>query len=165
MATPTNRDEYIDALRMFLRDHPGYNRLLGMKEENTDEQLGLYLDLAISFLNNIPPPIGNFNYTNFPNFALLIHQATVEGLISNGIVGARNELTYNNGGITVQIENGDRYLRMLNALYRQTDLEIRFFTQQKVNINIQSGFGGVHSPYLSLSTAYSATLKIASYTE
>ena len=146
MAAPTF-DEYLASLRTFIKDHDFLNRLLKFQQENTDDELALYVNMAMGYLNAIPPYIGGFDFTNFPIPNLLIHQATIECLISNGIVQARNELTYNNGGVTVKISDGSRYLNQLQMLYRATDAEISALKSMKVAINVQNGWGGCSSPY------------------
>ena len=94
------------------------NRLLKFTQENVDDELDLYINMALGFLNSIPPPVTTFTYATFPIPQLLLHQAAIECLISNGIVAARNDLTYNNGGVTVKISDGDRYLKHLQILYQ-----------------------------------------------
>lgn len=138
---------YRIALRDFIKDKTQYNRLLKFTQENIDDELDMYLNMALGFLNAIPPPVGEFAWATFPIPQLLIHQATIECLISNGIVAARNDLTYNNGGVTVKISDGDRYLKHLQILFRMADLAIANFKQIKVSINISGGWGGVSSPY------------------
>ena len=139
--------EYRDVLRAFIKDNADLNRLLKFKQENEDSLLELYVNLALGFLNSIPPFIGPFTFANFPIPNLIIHQATIECLISNSIVQARNELTYNNGGITIKIADGSRYLNLLQMLYRATDSEISALKNIKIAINIQNAYGGVSSPY------------------
>jgi len=138
---------YTAALRAFIKDNEDLNRILKFKEENTDSELELYLNMAFGFLNSIPPYIGPFGFDTFPIPNLLIHQATIEALISNSIVQARNELAYNNGGITVKISDGNRYMNILQILYRATDMEIKALTNIKIAINISNGYGGISSPY------------------
>jgi hypothetical protein len=138
---------YTAALRDFIKDHEAFNRLLKFEKENEDSYLRLYLNMALGFLDAIPPYIGPFGWDTFPIPNLIIHQATIECLISNSIVQARNELAYNNGGITVKISDGNRYLNILQILYRATDMEIKTLTQIKIAINIQNGYGGCSSPY------------------
>ena len=139
--------DYRTSLRAFIKDHALKNRLLAFIEENDDDELDLYLNMSLGFLNSIPPIIGSFTFATFPIPALIIHQATIECLISNGILGSRNELTYNNGGITVKVSDGDRYLRHLQWLTRLTDQEIKSLLSIKIALNIDGGFGGVFSPY------------------
>jgi len=142
--------EYRTALRNYIKDHEALNRLLQFIHENTDDELDLYLNMALGFLNYIPPFIGNITIEQFPLPALLVHQATIECLISNSIVQARNDLTYNNGGVTVKVSDGDRYLRLLQQLYRMADMEIKVYTNLKISLNIEGGWGGVYSPYARL---------------
>jgi hypothetical protein len=139
--------DYTNSLQAFIKDHEFLNRLLKFTLENTADELSLYVNMALSNLNAVPPMIGNFGFDTFPMPNLIIHQATIECLISNGIVAARNELTYNNGGITVKVADGSRYLNHLQLLYRAVDSEISSLKNIKIAINIQNGFGGVSSPY------------------
>ena len=142
-----DQTEYRDSLRNFIKDFEALNRLVEFKQESTDNLLDLYLNMAIGFLNSVPPYIGPFTWDNFPIPNLIIHQASIECLISNSIVQARNDLTYNNGGITVKIADGQRYMNALQILYRAADQEINSLKRIKIAINIQSGYGGVSSPY------------------
>lgn len=142
--------EYNTALRDFIKDKQPLNRLLKFVLENEETDLDLYINMALGFLKFIPPYLGDIAITAFPMPALLIHQATIECLISNSIVQARNDLTYNNGGVTVKVSDGERYLRILQQLYRMTDLEISSYKQLKIQLNINGGWGGVYSPYAQL---------------
>lgn len=142
--------DYRDAVTAFIKDKDILNRLLKFQVENSPDEVDLYINMALSFLNSIPPPIGNYTYATFPFPSLLIHQATIECLVSNSIVAARNDLTYNNGGVTVKVQDGDRYLKLLQLLYRSTDIEIGAFKNIKIGININGGWGGVPSPYANL---------------
>jgi len=143
------KEEYRTNLRNFIKDHEELNRLLSFKEENIDSNLDLYLDMAVSFLNSMPPFVNNVSLddTNFPFFSLIIHQATIEALISNSIIAARNDLTYNNGGITVKIDDGNRYMAILQWLSKLADREIDMYMKWKIAINIDGGYSGVRSPY------------------
>lgn len=139
--------EYRTALRAFIKDHANKNRLLNFIEESSDSELDLYINMSLGFLNSIPPFIGSYSLANFPIPQLIIHQATIECLISNGILNSRNDLTYNNGGITVRLSDGDKYLKHLQWLTRIADQAISNLIKIKIALNIESGYGGVHSPY------------------
>jgi len=141
------QENYRNSLRAYLKDEEDLNRLLRFEEENDDDHLNLYLEMALGVLNTMPPLISPFDYATFPVPALLLHRATIEALISNSIVQARNDLVYNNGGITVKVDDRDRYLPILQTLFRQHDVELSMFKNIKVALNIESGFGGSHSPY------------------
>ncbi len=142
--------EYRTAFQGYIKDKAELNRLLKFILENAPDELDMYLYMALGFLNSIPPPIGLYTLETFPTPSLLIHQATIECMISNSVVAARNDLAYNNGGVTVKIQDGDRYLKMLQILYRMTDLEISAYKNNKIAINIAGGWGSVPSPYAGL---------------
>ena len=140
-------ETYRNSLRAFIKDQSTKNRLLNFAQENTDDELDLYLNMSLGFLNVIPPYVGSYSFATFPIPLLLIHQATIECLISNGILNSRNDLTYNNGGITVRISDGDKYLKHLQWLTRIADQAINSLIKIKIALNIEGGFGGVNSPY------------------
>ena len=140
-------ENYRNSLRAYIKDTAELNRLLKFTEENTDCELDLYINMAFGFLNSTPPLIDPFDFGSFPIPSLLLHQATIEALISNGVFAARNELAVNNGGITVKISDGDRYLRFYQILTRLTDNEISNLKSIKIALNIQNGWGGVYSPH------------------
>lgn len=150
--------QYREALRTFLKDRQELNRLLQFEEESRNEDLDLYLNMSLGFMNLIPPPIQVFSLANFPIPALLIHQAAIEALISNGVVQSRNDLTYNNGGVTVKTSDGDRYLSILQALYKRADRGIEFLSKYKVSLNVNAGWGGSASPYANIAQGGSASL-------
>lgn len=139
--------EYVTALQNYIKDHEIKNILLKYQVENTPEELTMYVQMAMGFLNSVPPFIAEYSYETFPIPSLLIHQAAIECLISNGICHARNELSYNNGGITVKIHDSERYIKYIQILARMTDLEISNYTKLKISINLNQGWGGVYSPY------------------
>lgn len=141
---------YRTSLRNYIKDKSVLNRLLKFEEENFDDDLDLYIDMAIGFLNSIPPPVANHTLDNFPMPSLIIHQAAIECLISNGILQSRNDLTYNNGGISVKISDGQRYMAQLQTLTRLVDREIKSYQDSKISANINGGWGGVFSPYAQL---------------
>ena len=146
------REGYVTMFRAFIKDNDYLNRLLKFEEENSDTELTMYLEMATGFLSSIPPFVyrPTLDDESFPFSSLIIHQAAIEALISNSIVQARNELTYNNGGITVKVDDGNRYMGLLQALWKMADREINYYTKWLVAININAGFGGVGSPYQNL---------------
>jgi len=145
-----NITQYKTIFRKFLKDHELLNRLLNFEEENLDDYLEIYLEMALGFLNSVPPYLNPYTYGDFPVPALLIHQATIEALISNSVLSARNDLTYNNGGITVKVQDGQRYAHLLGLLMQKTDMEIKQFQQLRISININGGWGYSPSPYINL---------------
>ena len=143
--------DYLTSFRNYIKDKEALNRLLKFSEENTDDELEMYLQMSLSFLNSIGPPIlSYFDFSTFPLPALLIHQAAIEAMISNSILSSRNDVTYNNGGITVKISDGNRYLNVIQVMLRMADKELEMFKQMKIAANINGGYGGVFSPFARL---------------
>ena len=140
-------DNYVASLRAYIKDSALKNILLKYTEENTTEELEMYVQMAMGFLNSIPPPVFEYDYGTFPIPSLLVHQSAIECLISNGVLHARNELPYNNGGITVKIWDSNRYIKFIQILTRMADMEIKNFTNLKKSINLNNCWGGVYSPY------------------
>jgi len=139
--------DYLTSFRNYIKDKEALNRLLKFSEENTDDELEMYLQMSLSFLNSIPPILSYLDFSAFPLPALLIHQAAIEAMISNSIVSARNDLTYNSGGITVKITDGNRYLNVIQVMLRMADKELEMWKQMKIAANINGGYGGVFSPF------------------
>ena len=133
---------------MFLKDFAENNRIIKFEEENANANLDLYLNMALGFLNNVAPPVLSWSIGEFPIPGLLIHQSAIEALISNSILQSRNEIQYNNGGISVKFPDGGRYMNILQPLYRAITNEMQALVALKVNANIDAAWGGVSSPYV-----------------
>jgi len=144
------QSEYVDKLRQYIKDHEAMNRLLKFEEENSDLDLELYLDMAMAYLNTVPPAIKIYSYQNFPMPQLVILEAAMQALISNGIINSRNELQYNNGGITVKYPDGNKYLKHIQILNQQISQFLQNYRQIKIAQNISNGFGGTPSPYATI---------------
>jgi len=145
--------DYQTHLRAYIKDNEALNILLDFTEENTDDELELYLSMGLSHLNNIPPHIGDYTFVTFPYTGLLILEAVMEVLISNGIVNQRNQLTYNDGGITVNHPDGDKYMKTITVLTRRIELFEKSFKAWKINLNVNAGWGGSYSPYATLNAS------------
>lgn len=131
-------------LKLFLRDTPQLNRLI-KKAESDDEMLEFAIEMTISDWNSTPPIIGNHTILTFPSLYMLMLGAATQLLISQGILQARNELSYTAGGSSFMRSNKSNY-------YMQWSLNLdNKYQLQKRNIKIQrnvsNGWGGVNSEY------------------
>jgi hypothetical protein len=142
-----NIDIYRSGLRDYLKDYEELNRILKFEEENSNDKLDLYLYMAIGFLNSVPPPVAVYTIESFPMPGMLIHRAIIECLISNSILQARNELSYNNGGISVKVPDGNRYANQIQMLLNIFNQDMEMLRQMKISMNIDAGWGGLNSPY------------------
>lgn len=133
-------------LRLFMLDTPAMNRLI-RKEESDDELMTFAIDMAISDFNATSPLISNVDISNFPSLYLLMHGAAIQLLKSQGILQARNELSYSAGGSSFIRSNKSNYYFQWMTNF-QSEYEIKK-KEMKIARNIARGWGGggVHSEY------------------
>ncbi len=74
-------------------------------------------------------------------------------MIGQGILSARNTLTYNDtGGVTVQnFDVYGRYINFFNILINKYRNQV---TSLKRSNNVEAGYGGVYSEYANFSDTY-----------
>lgn len=142
--------QYRDMLRSFLIDIDTVNILWEFEEESGDNALDMYLWTALGNMNAIPPHIANFAFEDFPMPALLIHAAALECLISNSIFQARNDINYNNSGISVKAHDGQRYNSQIQFMTNTVMRESENFKIMKISLNCNGCWGGAWSPYATL---------------
>ena len=131
-------------LRLFLRDTSQTNRLLREKESD-DEMLEFAIEMAISDWNATPPHIGTTTIMNFPSLFMLMHGAAIQILTSQGILQARNELSYNAGGSSfIRSNKSNHYMQWAVNLDNKYQLNKR---QMKIAQNVKRGWGGVNTEY------------------
>lgn len=90
----------INSVRMFLRDFPRKNELKG-KEETSDQEIFLFLNMALDDWNSTPPLIGNVTVDTHPSFSWLIICTAMFVLASEGVLEYRNDLSYSDGGVNL----------------------------------------------------------------
>lgn len=143
-----NKDAFINKIRIYMRDDPEQNLLLdGLETSHT--MIDWAIELSVEEYNLQPPHIGDVTFDTYPSVALL-HLATIINiLISAGFLQSRNQLTFNDGGISLQISNKtglyQSWIRLLMGKYESLLLRL------KRAKNAASGYGGVHSEYLTAS--------------
>jgi hypothetical protein len=145
---PVNRrrmDKAKKYLRLFMLDTPTLNRLI-RKEESEDELLTFAIDMAIDDYNITAPICGNVHIGTFPSLYLLMHGAAIQLLKTQGLLQARNELSYSAGGSSFIRSNKTNYY-MQWCLNFANDYEAKK-RNLKMTVNIARGWGdGVNSEY------------------
>jgi len=131
-------------VRTFLKDFTHKNTLL-VGEESSDDELILYLELAIDDFNNAHTPRTNFGLANFPSFALLLWGTVIQALLSESILQIRNRLSYSDGGITVALS--DKSPDLANAAQGLIVNYERKVEDLKKQLNAEAAFGNVPSEY------------------
>jgi len=144
---PSSDRPYIYRLRRFLNDTEVYNELTNSEESSN---LALYeaLQDALDEINST----GNTTYyTTFSQvpWNLLKIGAALNVLASQGILSARNQLSYNDSG-GIQVTDFDKYGRYINWFNVLVSKYIRGITQWKLSKNVEDAYGGVPSEYRDL---------------
>jgi hypothetical protein len=148
-ATSSNRqiEDVIQAVRLFMRDFPQFNRLIEGEESN-DRMIAFALVDAVDEFNNSPPLLGPFDLSTFPSIHLLIRMTVASLLDSVVLLNSRNYLQYHDGGGTfsTSASNVQMLMNWANMLKSTNAQKIR---QLKIAINIQGALGnpGLSSEY------------------
>jgi len=144
-AEENERERVRKLLRLFLNDTPELNRLI-RREESTDTDLDLAIDLAIDDYNITAPLLGASGLATFPSLYLLIYGATIQVLRSKGILQSRNELAYSSGGVSVRIfDKTQLYQSWIAQFVAEYERKKQNF---KISANINSSLAsGVISEY------------------
>jgi hypothetical protein len=143
------RSEFIQKMRLFLRDFKENNALIrGI--ETGPSTIDYCIDLAVSSFNTMPPHIGSVTYDSFPSLQLLHLATLINVLESAGLLQSRNQLTYSDGGITVQTSDKTQlYQSWIDRFMKRFDnLLVRFKRAQ----NAERCYGELASEYLSVSS-------------
>lgn len=139
-----DRATFVGQVREYLRDFPELNALLN-GFENSDVIINLCADLAADDFSTTPPPIGRFTVESHPSFYLLFIGTVIQVLRSAGILQARNNLNYSDGGLTVATsDKAPMYLTWANMFYQEYELKKRSL---KLSMNAAAGYGGIRSEY------------------
>lgn len=137
------RAKYVSALRVLLADIPELNTIHGV-EEQSDDKLGLIMDLILSDFNH-EPPATRFSFENFPNPNCLLRGAIAMALDSASIMHARNAMSYSDNGLA--IEDFGKDVRYAPILARAAQDYLRLTDTLKRTWNASNCFGGVSSEY------------------
>jgi hypothetical protein len=140
-------------IRRRMRDLPELNRLT-VGNENSDEDIQLAIDLAFSKINNTPPFIQVYTYDNPPPLNILIDYVVYLLLESVIQVHIRNNLMFNDSGITVNSDKSEKWMAFLQYLKQSVTQELLEF---KKSSNIENSFG------YSVSLLYDGTITLGLY--
>lgn len=158
-----DRATFVGQVREYLRDFPEVNALLD-GFENSDVIINLCADLAADDFSTTMPPIGQFFVETHPSFYLLFMGTVIQILRSAGILQARNNLNYSDGGLTVATsDKSPMYLTWANMLYQEYEIKKRSL---KISMNAAGGYGGIRSAYSWVGAygQYGSLASIDSYT-
>lgn len=145
MAIAATKAEFLEKVRLYIRDSAALNALLDGKE-TSDTEMDLCLELALDDFNTSPPLIGNFTLENHPSQSLVLLSTIYWILQSAGILQSRNQLEYSSGGITVRSSDKTQLYQSWIAIFLQS------FEAKKANLkkslNAEQAYGGISSEYV-----------------
>jgi hypothetical protein len=132
-----------EEVREHISDKVESNHLLdGVEFTNT--RIELAMELAIGRFNMIIP-LGNVNQYTFPNKGVLMYGTLALLFEGQAALLARNHMSYQDGGITIPVEERMALYRELAVMYGQA------FEQSsraiKLEANMNDGWGSVSSDY------------------
>lgn len=130
-------------IREYLSDKPELNHLLD-GVEFPDAMISIAMDLAVNEFNLIPP-LSAVDINTFPNRALLMSGTIYKMLTGQATLLARNTMAYNDGGVSIPIEERAQLYQSLAATF-QSDFQTAA-RAYKIQANYKSGWGGISSDY------------------
>ncbi len=131
--------EFVQEVRLFMRDYPQLNRLIS-GEETSDRTLAWAVLDALDDINNTPPMIKNWSVEDFPYRSLLLRGAVISALESVGLLYSRNQLNFSDGGIsTGTADKAPMIMNWLNLFKSSYESKK---TNWKIAKNIAGAFEG-----------------------
>ena len=148
-------NQVVNILRLYLRDFAELNRLIEGEETSPRMMAWAVMD-TLDDWNATPPFIGDASLDSFPSISLLREGSVIRILESVGLLQTRNQLSYSDGGITVQISDKAPMLLNWIQLFRQS--YERKKDRMKSSMNIEQGMAGtgVFSEYFVINGIYLA---------
>lgn len=149
-AIPVVARPYVNRLRRYLQDTEVIN-VLDQVQESTNVDLYFALQDTIDEVNFIPPLTAYTQLSEVP-WSILKLGAVLNILVSQGILSARNQLTYNDTG-GIQITDMDKYGRYINWFNVLVNKYQRSVALWKIAGNVDDAYGGVPSEYQDIGDA------------
>ena len=133
----------VDDIRSYIKDFSDRNRLL-QAPEFSEDRIRLCMELALDDFNTIPVQTA-FSLDNFPSRVILLLGTIAHMYKGEKIFQARNNLTYNDGGITVNdTDKAQVYDKIGDGLMQEFETKTRMWKRE---FNLSRGWGGFGSEY------------------
>lgn len=144
-------NNFVQQVRLFLRDYPELNRLIAGVENSNRQIVWAITDCLDDF--NTTPPFTQFGLSNFPSKSLLLRGTVIALLESVGLFQTRNHLSFSDGGIQVGVNDKTPFIQSWLQLFKSSYEEKK--NRLKVAYNIEQGWGGgLHSELLWVNNFY-----------
>ena len=144
---PTADRPYVNRLRRFLQDQAVLNTL-DQAQESTNTDLYFALQDALDEINVTGQVTTYSSFSQVP-WSLLKLGGVLNILMSQGILSARIQLTFNDAG-GIQVSDIDKYGRYVNWFNVLINKYQRGIIQWKITKNVDDAYGEVPSEYVDL---------------
>ncbi len=146
MGQSNNKGITSEDVREYMRDYKDSNRL-NQAEEFSESRINLCIDFALDDFNNTPVQTA-FTAEKFPARAILMLGVIAHLYKGEKFFQARNNLTYNDAGVTVNDnDKAPVYAELSSQLMQEFETKTR---QWKRQYNLRRGWGGFNSEYRGL---------------
>lgn len=135
----------IAEVRLHLRDTTSDESYLLDNVAFSDEEIAMAIYMPVQYWNEIPPPIGVFNTTNFPYRLHWLMAICGYLFLTVAEQQRRNNFAYSAGGVQINDQNREPNYEQA-AERRLTDWK-DFVRRKKAEINLSNAYGGIGSPY------------------
>lgn len=146
-------NEVVATVRLYMRDFPELNRLI-KGEETSDRMIAWAVADTLDDFNSSPPFIGQVGLTNFPSTSLLREGTVIRVLESVGLLQTRNQVQYNDGGISFSVSDKAplllQWINMFKSNYEQKKIRIK----SSMNVELAMTGHGVLSEYFIINGLY-----------
>ena len=140
--------ELVTSLRNMLADDDGNKNILnGKQEQYSDTKLQFFLDMAIRDIN-ATSPITNYTIDTCPDQNLIVFGGMVFCLIAEGILQIRNQLDYNDAGLSISMFNKSGGYQTWASFILQSYLMAKDqFKRSVIPSSSGAGFLGIRSQF------------------
>lgn len=141
-------EELRSDLRGMLNDSVASRNILnGKKSAYTDKELDLFMKMAIRDLNSGSPRT-NYTLETFPEPDLIITASMIFSFISEGVLQLRNNVDYNDAGLSLGLFNKTGAYQGWAGFLLQTYLTNKLeFKRGIISNSPGAGFVGITSPF------------------
>lgn len=138
----TSMTKLIERLRNRILDHDPLENILKGDLEFTDKQLEGFIVEALYDINEAEPRRRQFELQRFPKTALLLDGAMVMLLQGRGLLHLRNQISYNDAGLSVNLDDKSGYYAQWLGQLKMSYLNDR----KEFKRSLVPRFRGIDSP-------------------
>lgn len=138
---PVVMSEMVSRLRLRIFDSDPLKNILTGGLEFNDEQLSGYIMEAYYDVNEAEPQ-SNIPFDVFPKTSLLLDGALVFLLRSRGLLHLRNQISYSDAGLSVNLDDKAQ----IYASWMTNEVQMYFNARKEFKRSMVPGFRGVTSP-------------------